>query len=83
MNSPGRRTFALSIAAPVIFGASIVVPRPTDGSEVAPSCVHELVYDAFAGLILVPVTIGDSPPLDFILDSGASQSAITVRNEMV
>ncbi len=55
----------------------MVVPRVTDGSDVAPSCVHELVYDAFAGLILVPVTIGDSPPLDFILDSGASQSAIT------
>jgi hypothetical protein len=41
------------------------------------SCVHELVYDPFAGLILVSVTVADSPPLDFILDSGATQSAIT------
>lgn len=42
-----------------------------------PTCVHELVYEPFAGLILVSVTIGDSPPLDFVLDSGATQSAIT------
>ena len=41
------------------------------------SCVHELVYDPFAGLILVSVTVAESPPLDFILDSGATQSAIT------
>jgi hypothetical protein len=61
----------------VIFGAGVVAPRATDGSDAGPPCVHELVYDAFAGLILIPVTIGGSPPLDFILDSGASQSAIT------
>jgi len=40
------------------------------------SCVHELVYDPFAGLILVSVTVAESPPLDFILDSGATHSAI-------
>jgi hypothetical protein len=41
------------------------------------SCVHELVYDPFAGLIMVSVTVAESPPLNFILDSGATQSAIT------
>jgi hypothetical protein len=40
-------------------------------------CTLEVVYDSFSGLILVPVTIDGSPPLDFILDSGASRSAIT------
>jgi hypothetical protein len=40
------------------------------------SCVHELVYDPFAGLILVSVTVAESSPLDFILDSGATHSAI-------
>ncbi len=43
----------------------------------AASCVHELVYDPFAGLIMVSVTVAESPPLNFILDSGATQSAIT------
>ena len=47
-----------------------------DGAAAA-SCVHELVYDPFAGLIMVSVTVAESPPLDFILDSGATQSAIT------
>jgi hypothetical protein len=36
-----------------------------------------MVYEPFAGLILVSVTIADSPPLDFVLDSGATQSSIT------
>ncbi|MDX2437358.1 MAG: aspartyl protease family protein [Acidobacteriota bacterium] len=49
--------------------------------EVAPTplqpCVHELQYEPFAGLILVSLTINDSPPLDFVLDSGATQSSIT------
>ena len=41
------------------------------------SCVHELVYEPFAGLILVSVTTNGSPPMDFVLDSGATQSSIT------
>jgi len=61
----------------MIMGATVVVALENDGAEAAPSCVHELVYESFAGLILVSVTVGDSPPLDFILDSGANQSAIT------
>ena len=48
-----------------------------DSSANPPSCVHEMVYEPFAGLILVQVTIAGSPPLDFVLDSGATQSSIT------
>jgi hypothetical protein len=48
-----------------------------DGAEVPASCVHETVFEAFAGLILVSVTVAGSPPLDFVLDSGANQSSVT------
>ena len=48
-----------------------------DGAGAAPSCVHELAYEPFAGLVLVSVTINGSPPMDFVLDSGATQSSIT------
>jgi hypothetical protein len=40
------------------------------------SCVHEMAYESFAGLILVRVTVGESQPLSFVLDSGATQSSI-------
>jgi hypothetical protein len=40
-------------------------------------CVHELRYEAFADLILVSVTIAGSPPMDFVVDSGATQTSIT------
>ncbi len=40
-------------------------------------CVLEIVYEPFAGLILVPVTVGGSPQMDFVLDTGASQSSLT------
>jgi hypothetical protein len=39
--------------------------------------VHETVYESFAGLILVSVTIAGSPPLDFVVDSGATSSSVT------
>jgi hypothetical protein len=48
-----------------------------DDEARSPACVHEIVYEPFAGLILVPVTINGSPPMDFVLDSGANQSSIT------
>ncbi len=47
-----------------------------EGQGARDACVHELRYEAFAGLILVSVTVNESPPLDFVLDSGATQSAI-------
>jgi len=45
--------------------------------ETSASCVHEVVYEDFAGLSVVSVTIGDSPPLDFVLDSGATTCSVT------
>lgn len=55
---------------------SVVCAFENESADSASSCVHELIYDPFAGLILVSVTVAESPPLDFILDSGATQSAI-------
>ena len=49
------------------------------GTAQEPSCTHELVYEPFGGLTLVSVEVGPSPPLDFVLDSGATQSALTDR----
>ena len=46
-----------------------------EGNPTPPSCVHESVYEPFAGLILVSVTIAGSPPLDFVVDTGATSSA--------
>ena len=58
------------------LGLSAAVATEVDGADRPPTCTHELTYEPFAGLILVSVTIGGSPPLDFVLDSGATQSAI-------
>jgi hypothetical protein len=60
----------------LVIGASTTPGFEGVLRNTSPSCVHELVYEPFAGLILVSVTINGSPPLDFILDSGATQSAI-------
>jgi hypothetical protein len=40
-------------------------------------CLLEMPFQAFAGVILVHVTVDDSPALSFIVDSGATMSAIT------
>ena len=61
----------------MVAGAPAAAALEEDSSASPPSCVHEMVYEPFAGLILVSVTIAGSPPLDFVLDSGATQSAIT------
>jgi hypothetical protein len=42
----------------------------------SPGCTHELVFEPFAGLILVPLQVAGSSPLDFVLDSGANRSSI-------
>jgi len=57
----------------VAGGGSGFAADPAGG----PPCVHELVYEPFAGLVLVSVTINGSQPMDFVLDSGATQSSIT------
>ncbi len=61
----------------MVAGVGSVSALEEDSSAIPPSCVHEIVYEPFAGLILVSATIADSPPLDFVLDSGATQSSIT------
>ena len=61
----------------ITTGALLATELEEDGSANPPSCVHETVYEPFAGLILVSLTIAGSPPLDFVLDSGATQSSIT------
>ncbi len=61
----------------MVAGAPPAAGLEEDSSANPPSCVHEMVYEPFAGLILVSVTIAGSPPLDFVLDSGATQSSIT------
>ena len=58
----------------MVGGAAALEPAPR---AAATSCDYEIVYETFARLILVPVTIGDSPQMDFVLDSGATQSSIT------
>ncbi len=45
--------------------------------QLASSCVHESVYEPFAGLVLISVTVADSPPLDFVIDTGATLSSVT------
>jgi hypothetical protein len=39
--------------------------------------VHELVVEPFAGLSLLRLQVAGSPPLDFVLDSGANRSSIS------
>ena len=55
-------------------GESFRQPTPLPSSD---PCVHELVFEPFAGLTLVKLQAADSPPLDFVLDSGATQSSIS------
>lgn len=75
MNHLSRILIRTAIAAVFITAAAVV--EAIDDPGAAPTCDHELAYQPFAGLILVSVTIGDSPPMDFVLDSGATQSSIT------
>ncbi len=71
-----RLSFLLIIALLALASASPLVAFEKDGDRIPLSCVHEMAYEAFAGLILVTVTIEDSPPLEFVVDSGATQSSI-------
>ena len=77
MNLFSRPLVSLAIATLVVAVAPIVVGFEGEGNSTLPSCVHETVYEPFAGLILVSVTIAGSPPLDFVLDSGATSSSVT------
>jgi len=64
-------------AASVILGSAVLTANATATKPTPTSCVHEMRYEPFAGLIIVSMTIDDSPPLDFVLDSGATHSFLT------
>jgi len=72
-----RSLFCIVAFAVLATAAAVVFGLEEDNAESSISCVHEVVYEAFAGLILVSVTIDDSPPLDFVLDSGATTCSLT------
>lgn len=82
---PARRRARAVRPGVLLVLAAVLIARPASElaaiellpAAPAPACTLELVYEPFAGLILVAVTIGGSPPMDFVLDSGATQSAIT------
>jgi hypothetical protein len=67
------------IVAVTLLAALVPFVAAIEGGDTGSfeSCVHELVYEPFGGIILVSVTVADSPPLDFVLDSGATQSSLT------
>jgi hypothetical protein len=77
MNRIPRALVALAIAT--LIGAATPMVAGFDGEGDAPplSCVHETIYEPFAGLVMVSVTISGSPPLDFVLDTGATSSSVT------
>jgi len=77
MNQLSRSLISLVLATLVVAVAPMVVGFEGEGNATRPSCVHETIYEPFAGLILVSVTIAGSPPLDFVLDSGATSSSVT------
>ena len=77
MNRSARFLIPL-VAATLLEGvAPKVAGFEGEGNADQASCVHETVYEPFAGLILVSVTIAGSPPLDFVVDSGATSISIT------
>ena len=72
------RFLILFLAATMIVGlAPKVAGFEGEGNPTASSCVHESVYEPFAGLILISVTVADSPPLDFVIDTGATSCSVT------
>jgi hypothetical protein len=64
-------------AALVLSVAPLVSGFDGEEDPTPSSCVHETVYEPFAGLILVSVTLAGSPHLDFVVDSGATSSSVT------
>ncbi len=67
----------MGVAAVLAIGVLAGHAFANDDAAKIPPCVHELVYEPFAGLVLVSVTINGSPPMDFVLDTGATHSSIT------
>ena len=77
MNQLTRSLVSLAFCTVVIAVAPTVVGFEGEGDAAPASCVHEAAYEPFAGLIIVSVTVAGSPPLDFVVDSGATSISIT------
>ena len=77
MNRSARISIPLLAVTLIVGMTSKVVGLEGEKNAPPPSCVHETVYEPFAGLILVSVTIAGSPPLDFVVDSGATSCSVT------
>ena len=77
MNWFVRSLISLMASTLIVGVASTVAGFDGEGNASTPSCVHETVYEPFAGLVLVSVTIAGSPQLDFVVDSGATSSSVT------
>ncbi len=72
-----RSTLFLFYAVLMATGRPTFAEHPEATSGTGPSCVHEMRYESVAGLIVVSLTIANSPPLEFVLDSGATESSLT------
>lgn len=70
----GRLALGTALVVGVHLEAS---SRESPPQPSPPGCTHELVFEPFAGLILVPLRVAGSPPLEFVLDSGANRSSIS------
>ena len=75
--SRSRSTAFLFFAMLMAMGLPTFAEHPEDNTRTRLSCVHEMRYESVAGLIVVSLTIANSPPLEFVLDSGATQSSLT------
>ena len=60
--------------------ALVLLAWGAPGSAPGQPCSHELVYEPYRGLILLPLSVGGSPALDWVVDSGSNVSALTDRN---
>lgn len=77
MNRFFRSPVFLFYALLMATGSPVFAAHPEKTTSAKLSCVHEMRYESVAGLIVVSLTIANSPPLEFVLDSGATQSSLT------
>ncbi len=68
-----------AVAAVLLAGLAAPLPGRAGGEDAAAPCSHELAYEPFQGLVLLPISIAGSPPLDFVLDSGSTVSTLLDR----
>ena len=69
---------ALTVGTLLVVGAAREEPfHQVPAGTTSLPCAHELIFEPFAGLTLIPLQVAGSPPLDFVLDSGANQSSLS------